>query len=423
MKLSLLFLTSLTPQAVSSFSFQALPKGIINLSSSTERDVYTMVDWASQYGVQQYPGLGVYTEDGKDYYAATESDIPAGASVVCVPSELVISSSKVAEEFGGSLYDAEQRLIRGGLEAKIPLFRLYIKILYELQLGQDSVYYTYFNSLPRSYNTGASMTFACFDCLPPYAAWLALQERQTSVNFQKAAKLCPINEEITENICALKWAYNVALTRSVEWYGERMIAPMADIFNHGLETEVEVGFDEQGNCIATAITDVAAGSPLRMSYGDSRNPSPLFASYGFLDESAPATFCKLMDTKIEMEELGYTYSDLLFYKDTGEISPEVYDTVLYSILKKNDLDQANAFYQAVVGGDEDTKAQYHGSYWEYTKDELRRHVDGTLKDLSKWSAKAQSYDLNTHPRVPLILHHNEFVKQTFWNVKAYLDTM
>ena len=178
-----------------------------------------------------------------------------------------------------------------------------------------------------------------------------------------------------------------------------------------------------GNCIATATTDVPAGSPVRMSYGDSRNPSPLFASYGFLDESAPATFCKMMDTKVEMEELGYTYSDLLFYKDTGEISPEVYDTVLYSILKMNDPDQANAFYQAVMGGDEDTKAQYHGSYWEYTKDELCKHVDGTLKDLSKWSAKAQSYDLNTHPRVPLILHHNEFVKQTFWNVKAYLDSM
>ena len=267
------------------------------------------------------------------------------------------------------------------------------------------------------------MTFACFDCLPPYAAWLALQERQTSVNFQKAAKLCPINEEIMENVCALKWAYNVALTRSVEWYGERYLAPMADMFNHGIETEVEVGFDESGNCIATTTTDVPAGSPLRMSYGDSRNPSTLFASYGFLDESAPATFCKLMDTKVEMEELGYTYSDLVFYHDSGEISPEVYDVVLYSILKKNDLDQANAFYNAVMNGDEDTKGQYHGSYWEYTKEALCNHVDGTLKDLSKWSAKAQSYDLNTHPRVPLILEHNEFVKRTFWNVKAYLDSM
>jgi hypothetical protein len=422
MKFNLLFFAGLLVKSARSFSYQALPRGLINLSSSQERDVYTMVDWATTYGVQKAEGVGIYSNDGKDYFAATESDIPAGSPVICVPSELVITSSKVAQEFGGSLSEAENRLIRGGLEDKIPLFRLYIKILYELEQGENSPYYTYLNSLPRSYNTGASMTFACFDCLPPYAAWLAMQERQTSVNFQKAAKLTPVSEPILENICALKWAYNVALTRSVDWYGERCLAPMADMFNHGSEAEVEVSFDEEGNCIAYATTDVPAGSPLRRSYGDSRNPSPIFASYGFLDESAPATFCKLMDTKLEMEELGYTYSDLLFYK-TGEISPEVYDVVLYSILKKNDLDQANAFYQAVVSGDEDTKAQYHGSYWPYTKDELCKHVDGTLKDLARWSAKAQSYDLNTHPRVPVILHHNDFVKQTFWNVKANLDSM
>ncbi len=37
----------------------------------------------------------------------------------------------------------------------------------------------------------------------------------------------------------------------------------------------------------------------------------------------------------EMEELGYGFSDLLFYKN-GEISPEVYDVVLYHVLKKSD---------------------------------------------------------------------------------------
>jgi len=321
------------------------------------------------------------------------------------------------------LFDSEARLTRAGLEDKIPLFRLYIKILYELEQGQNSPYYTYLNSLPRSYNTGASMTFACFDCLPPYASVLAMEERKTSVSFQKAAKLAPLNLEVMKNVCALKWAYNVAITRSVEWYGEFYLAPIADMFNHDIETEVEVSIDESGNCIASATRDVPAGSPLRMSYGSPYNPSPIFAKYGFLDNSAPATFCKLMDQKEEMEELGYTFSDLLFYHDSGEISPQVYDVVLYSILKKNDPDQANAFYQAVASGDENTKQSYHQNYFEHTIKVLQEHVDGTLKDLAKWSAKAKGYDLNTHPRVPVILHHNEFVQSTFWKVKAFLDTM
>ena len=124
-----------------------------------------------------------------------------------------------------------------------------------------------------------------------------------------------------------------------------------------------------------------------------------------------------------MEALGYTFANLLFYRDNGGISPEVYDVVLYYVLLKNDQGAANEFYQAVMNGDEQTKGQYHDQYWEYTKEELQKHVDGTLKDLDRWSAKANSYDLNTHPRVPLILQHNAFVKETFLRVKQNLDMM
>jgi len=130
-----------------------------------------------------------------------------------------------------------------------------------------------------------------------------------------------------------------------------------------------------------------------------------------------------MHMRKEMEALGYTYANLLFYRETGEISPEVYDVVLYHCLLKNDEGVANGFYQAVMSGDENTKGEYHGQYWQYTKEELQKHVDGTLRDLERWSTKANSYDLNTHPRVPLILQHNGFVTETFLGVKSSLDMM
>ena len=50
--------------------------------------------------------------------------------------------------------------------------------------------------------------------------------------------------------------------------------------------------------------------------------------YGFLDDTAPGTFCKLMHMLGEMEELGYGFLDLLFYKNGDIFSPEVYDVVL-----------------------------------------------------------------------------------------------
>lgn len=72
---------------------------------------------------------------------------------------------------GDSLYTCEQKLIGAGLEEKLPLFRVFFKILSEFQAGENSAWYPWLNSLPRIYNTGASMTYACFDCLPPYAAY------------------------------------------------------------------------------------------------------------------------------------------------------------------------------------------------------------------------------------------------------------
>jgi len=198
---------------------------------------------------------------------------------------------------------------------------------------------------------------------------------------------------------------------------------MGDMFNHGTETEVDINYDEEGNCMVYASRDVPAGSPLRMSLGDPTNPSPLFAKYGFLDDSSPATFCKVMHLMTEMQELGYDFSDLLFFKETGEISAQVYDVVLYSILKKNDPGSLQGFYDAVVNGDFDTKNQYLEEYYPSIVDSLREHVDGTLRELDQLSGVAQSYDPSTHPRVPVILQHNAFVKDTFLKVKSQLDNM
>lgn len=195
------------------------------------------------------------------------------------------------------------------------------------------------------------------------------------------------------------------------------------MFNHAAEPEVEVTYDPNtGDCYAYAIVDVPAGSPIRTSYGDPTDITPLFANYGFLDDSAPGTFCKLMHMLEEIEELGYGFSNLLFYKN-GEISPEVYDVVLYHVLKKSDPGLAQGFYQAVMSGDESTKGQYQEQYWPYTKEELQNHVNGLIGDIDVWSRTARSYDLNTHPRAPLILQHNAFVRDTFVQVKLYIDNM
>jgi len=208
----------------------------------------------------------------------------------------------------------------------------------------------------------------------------------------------------------------------------KRIVPMADMFNHMTDTEVEISFDDDGNCYAYTTKDVPAGSPLQISYGCPTNPSHLFATYGFLDESAPATFCKIMNIEStkELRNIGLDFSRMLFYKDTGEITEEVWDVILYTILEDiedDDRQTQRAFYQACMNGDVDTKNAIHQQYFHMTSRVIQIHVNSFIEELDQLTEKASKMDINKHPRVPLILEHNQFVKQTFLRVKGNIDAM
>lgn len=166
-------------------------------------------------------------------------------------------------------------------------------------------------------------------------------------------------------------------------------------------------------------TDVAANSPLRISYGCPTNPSFLFARYGFLDETSPATFCKMMDIPKTPENvnMGMDFSKMLFYHDTGDISQEVMDVVLYAkvltTLKSSPETDGykDAFYNAHMTGDENTKAMIHEQFRYQTIKEIKTHVDTFLESLGQLEGKSYGKSADEHPRLPLILRHNEFVKE------------
>jgi hypothetical protein len=192
------------------------------------------------------------------------------------------------------------------------------------------------------------------------------------------------------------------------------------MFNHGAYPEIESSFDEEGNYYAYTICDVPAGSPLRISYGDPTNPSFLFARYGFLDESTEATFCKIIPEHVnnDMEELGYAFDRMLFYKGGG-VSEEVWDILLYQHLNSTRTGDEQALMAAHRIGDYSTKQMLHEKYYGETSAMLLDHINTFLEMLDKLTKKAsdRARDLGDHPRIPLILQHNEFVKQAFLAVR------
>ncbi len=211
---------------------------LIDVSEYSPRgDPYAMEEWAAQYGVQKLDSVQLYSEDGgSDYQLITANSIPGGSTVVYVPSNLVLSSNNVVDEFGGSLQQAEAVLVQmdRGTQARLPLFRLMIKILAEYDAGVDSAYYPWLASLPKQFFNGVSMTEECFACLPPYAGWLASNERKTYEFFANALRkgYVPLSQETLYNEDVVRWAYNVALTRFHEVWEptrQKLIAPMADM--------------------------------------------------------------------------------------------------------------------------------------------------------------------------------------------------
>lgn len=160
-----------------------------------------------------------------------------------------------------------------------------------------------------------------------------------------------------------------------------------------------------------------------MSYGDPTNPSYLLARYGFLDETSPASFCKIMikNPSKELQDMGYDQSRMLFYKDTGAVSEEVWDVLLYQILGQADQRTQQAFYQAHVSGNTSQKQAIHQQWYPQTLQALQNHVDTFLQDLDRLSGQADGRDWNKHPRLPLIMSHNAFVRETFLKVRANLQ--
>ena len=421
----------------------------IDVSENAPRDTITLTDWAVNYGIQLSDAFQLTSSssaaaqegnDDDDVYTITNQNIPPETPILSIPTDLILTGSKARQELGSdeTLYGAEQSLSLSDHQA----FYLFLKVLKEYEQSTDyyqsssSPWYYWLNSLPRYYSNGASMTDFCFGCLPPYAAGLALAEKTRYKQFVAALDTISfLSFDTKSNEDLTKWAYNVVFTRSMDLPGgDCGLVPMVDYLNHGAEPNVYITYDDEGNCYVYSTREVMAGEPLVFSYGDSTNPSNLLARYGFLDESSPATFCKYVidNPTLEMFHLGYPNS-MLFYND-GSISNEVWDVLLYELLLKVSLpDEQQQFYQAHMTGDDDDegttiKASYHEQYFAQTFQSIQSHVNYILNELDELGMGletqiAQGQDATRHPRLPLIMRHNEFVKCTFDNVQQNLDNM
>jgi len=442
-----LLASSLNNVCVVAFSFQTggfqqlQQQRCIDTQETAQRDIYTLQQWAPSVGIQSLDGLQLmqtpinqYTNlDGQDasmVYTGQQM-LPKGTTLMQVPQNLCFCSTKLGKELGGNLEATENALNQFPEAAeRLPLFRLMVKVLTEVEQGQSN-YQPWLNSLPRRFYNGVAMTQDCFECLPPYASYLSRKERDTFTSFASVLRngYLELSQETMNDDALIQWAYNIALTRhqkvlSQNGQIEKKIAPFVDMINHSASPNAAIQYDLMGNCRVVTTTDVAPNSEILVSYGDSVNPTPIFAQFGFLVDDAPSIFCKAVHLQPQITALGLEHGRLLFDVSTGEVSSQVWDLFLYSLLlENNEVENAQAFHTACATRDESTKQAYHGHYFAYTLNSLKQFVDGTINEIDMLSNKASSYDAYTHPRVPMILAHNDLVKSTFQKVQGNLNVM
>lgn len=399
--------------------------GVLSLERTAEREVDGFQAWAGQCGVQPDNGFSLVCADvdgNEDIRAATATGGSQGSRVLFVPGEMILSAVRLAQEYEGYVEASLQVLEAKGMSHLSEQFLLFLKVLLEYEQGVDSPYFPWMAALPRKWNTAASMDEFCLSCLPPFIKSICLKEREQVDSFREALQVFEyLSPEGKADKELTRFAYNVVNTRSFPTDAGLQIIPVADMLNHGYPSNVALATNENGDCEVILTEDVAPGQELYLSYGEPTNPSRFLATYGFLDEP-PATYCKILfsNPSQELLDIGYDPARMVFYTEDGGISQEVWDVMLFSRLeRKPDLSQVKqAFYQAHMNGDEETKNGIHAQFLKDTSNALLRHLDHVIGEVFELTFKMNSYDASKHPRLPLLRKHNELVTSTFQKVRS-----
>ena len=417
----------------------------ISIDKMAPRDIGGFEQWAEQCGVQRYdPSVelrinnsgNVKFSNADDDWCLTVSGQgqQQGQTVISIPSEMALSAARTAEEYGPYVEDCMTILQRYDVPDEVyGPFYLFLKVLVEYDLGTDSPYFPWFDALPRKFNTAVAMDDFCLSCLPPYILGVCHQQRHQSKAFTEAVQMFDyISDETKGDEELLKWAYQIVTTRafpSSDGY-DVQIVPFADYINHGYPDNCALVTNEETGTVDVVLTDdLNSGSETELcfSYGPPTNPSKLLAEYGFLDTLAPATYCKMVfnNPSKELVDVGYDPTKMLFYSSSGDIDPVVWDVLLFSRLeKKREYDGfKNAFYDACMSGDENTKQQIHEQFYGETTKALLLHVDHILAEIADLSVKMNRYDATKHPRLPLLRQHHSMITSVFQKVRSQIAPM
>jgi hypothetical protein len=454
----------------------------------TSRDMQGLVQWAKERGIVLGKGVSLRptsqthdttgTEEyDDDWNVGLDQAAESTDRILFIPRDVIFNSTEIQETLllqltindEGSWENAVEYIQSRNCHDQLPQFCLWIRILQEFERGNQSSWFPWIQSLPRTFTNALYMDeVELEDYLPPYAWSLAKLQLLHLQVFPEALKRMPtiLSAETLHNHDLHKWALSVVFTRcwgvdedehnndslNNKGYNDSNkmdkschIAPIGDMLNHAENATTFLDYDEAGNCniflkrdVPAANVDALTGtttspSPLSLSYGKTTNPSRFLVLYGFVDTTQPRIFSQILvtDPSQQHKNLGYSVDRMTLDTHDGSIAPEIWDVTLYSILDQIPSLQS-MFYSAHQNNDTVTIQALHRDYRMETGIILKRHMNGKAKELEALLMKMDQALAETpsiaclqmkHPRFFLIRKHNAFMYQTFAKAEKHLDTV
>ena len=419
-----------------SFFVAFVTQRIYSLAPTLSRDLDTFKHWSKTNGIILVDGMELSLsseEEGNDWSLKLTKPLEEAQCLLTVPNSLILSSPKIKEELGDNVQRAVNHLKSKNIEPQSHQFYLWIRLLLEHEKGQESAWFGWMQSLPKTFDSAVSMDEVELECLPPFAWSLAKMVRFHYQVFLEALDLVDdtfISPDIKSNSELLLWTFNVVFTRcwgkaDFEDDDRHDLVPMGDMFNHGEPANVFIDYDEDSHdCNIVLKEDIDPSTPLKLSYGHATTPSKFLSIFGFVDFSQPKIFCQILakDPSKRHVDMGYDTDKMLFDTQDGSISDAVWDVTLYSILDQLPETQEQ-LYDAHMAGDKETKLFLHKKYHLETCIMLKNHVDSTMRTLEELLHKITTLNKADHPRLETIYNHNLFFHQTFWKVQQRINNM
>lgn len=404
----------------------------LDVSEYSPRNGQGFIEWATNNGVLMENFQMQPLEDDNNWGVFSPQGGTAGSRALFVPNMLRMTTQNIRQQdfphmeplIQQRILTKSKRFQNGDVELANH-FYLFLKVLQEWEMGPNSPYYAWMDALPRKFNTAVNFSPKETDSLPPFVKFMSRRDQSNwdlFITCLNEAQTPTISEATKQNPVITNWAFNVVFTRARASFGEAEIIPMSDMLNHNSVPNVDVQYDNEGNVHVVLLRDVAPGEQLFKCYGHPTNPSRLLATYGFFDHSPPATYCKLFPTSEpsqELRNLGFDYTTMVFYPETGQIAEPVWDVMLYVILGKTDPNSQRQFYDAHMMGDVATKQQFHQFYLAQTSNYLINHCDRMLTTLQSSDQRVDQLGITSKSN--MFRYHNQFVKQTFLLVRQNLQ--